>query len=473
MKNTLKCDKVFSAKTKQKSHLAAFLYLYLSKCAAKFQGVQKMKLYSTKEFAELAGVSIRTLKRWRKAGKLVPQTIKGDKFYSVEQLTGVTKYLRVTNSKVVTGDKSDIIEKGVQKNMSEKNKTPNDNGAGTNYNADSTTADTNNQAVSVEKRVEMAAIFLMSLNCSLPRDKEYFTYLWIKHFKNKTDKKTITFNAQKDHWQAARTAIEYNDKGYDIYFGVHLTDSPMDERLRAKEENITAQTAIIADLDCKSAWHIDTDKKKYPTIEQAKTFLPFEPSILVDSGGGLHSYILLNEPIKFSTDAERKSAKERNQNYIEMIRENAKGYTGVDGVADLARVLRLPGTYNFKNGVENAPLCKVLDFDNIYSHKKYFLHDLNTLIKKPAKKSAETKADSSHKNFNNSDSAQKDFSDFKSDDYDQWRVLKMLDCIPCSSITYDDWCSIGMALKNNGNNVSDFIQWSSQDSRFKIQSWRV
>ena len=66
-----------------------------------------MKLYSTKEFAELAGVSIRTLKRWRKSGKLVPKTIKGDKFYYEEQLAGVTKYLRVTNSKVVTpeGDK--------------------------------------------------------------------------------------------------------------------------------------------------------------------------------------------------------------------------------------------------------------------------------------------------------------------------------------------------------------------------------
>ena len=451
-----------------------------------------MKLFKTNEAAKFLGVSVKTIKRWRKSGKLIP-TQTGDNgycLYSAEQLGTLKSKLgtfyesgdtqtrdtkspsgdKVTNSKVQELKNCTGAKTGKEKKiMFENEKTPNTDGAGTNYNADSSTADSNNQVVSVEKRVEMAAIFLMSLNCSLPRDKEYFTYLWIKHFKNKTDKKTITFNAQKDHWQAARTAIEYNDKGYDIYFGVHLTDSPMDEHLRAKEENITAQTAIIADLDCKSAWHIDTDKKKFPTIEQAKTFLPFEPSILVDSGGGLHSYILLNEPIKFSTDAERKSAKERNQNYIEMIRENAKGYTGVDGVADLARVLRLPGTYNFKNGVENAPLCKVLDFDNAGLNKKYFRHDLDTLIKKPEKKSAETKADSSQKNFNNSDSAQKDFSDFTNNaDYDQWRALKMLDCIPCSSMTYDDWRSIGMALKNIGCSVADFIHWSSQDSRFKV-----
>ena len=80
-----------------------------------------MKLFSTKEFAELSGVSIRTLKRWRKDGKLIPaKTVKGDKFYSEEQLAGVTKYFRVTNfdtldtpkvttkvtnSEIVTGDK--------------------------------------------------------------------------------------------------------------------------------------------------------------------------------------------------------------------------------------------------------------------------------------------------------------------------------------------------------------------------------
>lgn len=35
------------------------------------------KLYSTKDAAKFLGASIRTLKRWRKSGKLVPE-IKGD-----------------------------------------------------------------------------------------------------------------------------------------------------------------------------------------------------------------------------------------------------------------------------------------------------------------------------------------------------------------------------------------------------------
>ena len=52
-----------------------------------------MKMYSTKEFALVAGVSIRTLKYWRKSGKLEPvgKGAKGAKFYSEVQILEVQK----------------------------------------------------------------------------------------------------------------------------------------------------------------------------------------------------------------------------------------------------------------------------------------------------------------------------------------------------------------------------------------------
>lgn len=345
--------------------------------------------------------------------------------------------------------------------QNKKIKTP-DNGA-TTLVTDSTT-----NAVSVQDRIEMAAMFLLSLNYSLTKDKSYFTYLWIQHYKDKTDRKTIAFNAQGEHWQAARTAIEYNDKDYNVYFGVHLTDRPFGEHERPDEKDITAQVAIIADLDCKSSWHVDTDKKKYPTIEQAKKFLPFEPSLLIDSGGGLHSYVLLFEPLKFATDDDRHTAKERNQDYISMIREVAKkqGYSGVDGVADLPRILRLPGTYNLKHGRENAPLCKILNYENLGLHKKYFLHNLDTLIKKPAKKTQKsTVAPADTLNFNGSN------------EYDIARARAMLATFSPAVLTYDEWLHIGMALKTNGNTCADWEEWSRQDpEKFKVgeceSKWR-
>lgn len=51
-----------------------------------------MKLFSTKKFAELADVSVITLKRWRKSGKLTPILVDGNGkfFYSEKQLEGVS-----------------------------------------------------------------------------------------------------------------------------------------------------------------------------------------------------------------------------------------------------------------------------------------------------------------------------------------------------------------------------------------------
>ena len=43
----------------------------------------------------------------------------------------------------------------------------------------------------------------------------------------------------------------------------------------------------------------------------------------------------------------------------------------------------------------------------------------------------------------------------------------MLDKIPCAEQTYEDWVQVGMILKNNGNGVADWEQWSRADERFK------
>ena len=123
-----------------------------------------MKLYSTKEMAELLHVSIRTLKYWRKSGKLIPEVkgAKGAKFYSEVQLLEVQKFLK--GAKNFTAKLQGCKNLGVQelknctgaktekekKNMSEKNKTPNTDGAGTNYNADFSTNTAQNQAFAQE-----------------------------------------------------------------------------------------------------------------------------------------------------------------------------------------------------------------------------------------------------------------------------------------------------------------------------------
>ena len=52
-------------------------------------------------------------------------------------------------------------------------------------------------------------------------------------------------------------------------------------------------------------------------------------------------------------------------------------------------------------------------------------------------------------------------------DFNTFRARRMLDFISPSSLTYDDWLAIGMALKNIGCDCSDWENWSRSDDRFK------
>ena len=50
---------------------------------------------------------------------------------------------------------------------------------------------------------------------------------------------------------------------------------------------------------------------------------------------------------------------------------------------------------------------------------------------------------------------------------DRDRALSMLGMIPVADLSREDWVNVGMALKNNGNSVSDWELWSRPDERFK------
>jgi hypothetical protein len=66
-----------------------------------------------------------------------------------------------------------------------------------------------------------------------------------------------------------------------------------------------------------------------------------EPSIVVDSGHGLHAYWLLDEPADVSTEAKRLE--------FESMLRTLHAAVGADTTCDVSRLLRLPGFLNVKD----------------------------------------------------------------------------------------------------------------------------
>ncbi|MBQ3442916.1 MAG: DUF927 domain-containing protein [Selenomonadaceae bacterium] len=301
-----------------------------------------------------------------------------------------------------------------------------------------------------QRRFEELTTFLHQLYDKIPESN--FVYLWTKQ-----GKETFPFALPMQISLMVQKAIDLADSGVDVYHSVNTVNIEPIGGKRGDENSVSYQTAIVVDIDIRSNAH-KGDADKFPSnFEEAKSFLPFTPSILIFSGYGLHAYFIFNEPIKI-TDQNREELKNRNSRMIELVRLRAGIFKkSIDSVGDLPRILRTPSTFNYKLGAENAPMCHIVENSGLSFSPAQIDEKLNTLI--AITLPTETQAKSVEKNF-------LDFSD-DNPDFKEFRVRRMLDFINPSTLTYDDWLAVGMALKNIGMNYSDWEQWSRTDERFK------
>jgi hypothetical protein len=130
-----------------------------------------------------------------------------------------------------------------------------------------------------------------------------------------------------------------------VYVGVHPVGAipttnaegkPVEPpQARSRNDLITHVNCLFVEFDAKDARYGSKEAiaAHLETIEPA-------PSVVIDSGGGYHTYWLLDEPWHIETDEARKEAQALERAWVMLM--------GGDEVKDLARVLRVPGTYNFK-----------------------------------------------------------------------------------------------------------------------------
>jgi hypothetical protein len=145
-----------------------------------------------------------------------------------------------------------------------------------------------------------------------------------------------------------RHCEKWDDIGRAVYFGVATRASGTAKGDRA---HVRELPALWSDIDCY--------KLGISTDEAVAALLSFSipPSAVVLSGGGVHAYWLLSRPLDVSqTDPATWPAIELAA--VGALKQLAGVFAGDLAVCDLARVMRLPGTHNTKDGTLRA--CSVL-----------------------------------------------------------------------------------------------------------------
>ena len=407
---------------------------------------------NTAETANFLKVSPSLVKKWRKKGWLLPDVIGHGKngrgkafYYSKERILQLASVYvghaieRHTSDTV--SHKKNYATEGAKENVISTNNS-NENF--------STTADEK------QSHFSQLAHFINQLYGKIP--EPHFAYLIT--FKDKIETYSFSIANETQRKAMAHKAISLADNGFDVWHSVNPVSIEPTVGKRGDEFAVSYQTALVVDMDIRSAAHKGEPSLLAADFDEAKSFLPFTPSLIIFSGFGLHAYYIFDTPIKI-TNENREELKRRNNLLLDVIRARANGKK-IDGVGDLPRVLRTPYTFNFKLGADNAPLCHIIEDSGLRFTPEQIDEKLNSLVPTAIESQMENTKSENVKITSNDKFY---FVDDK--DFNIFRIRRMLDFISPSSLTYDEWLAVGMALKNTGCDCSDWEQWSRSDDRFK------
>lgn len=160
--------------------------------------------------------------------------------------------------------------------------------------------------------------------------------------------------ADKRSWliQAADAADYYADGNTDIYTSVCLTHpGAKGGRPLASESRAIAGLWLDIDVDGGP----ENKKGGVPDLAAAWRLANaiVHPTVCVHSGYGLHAWYLFDQPWLFYRVEDQQAAALASAQWYHLHRTVAarEGW-GLDGTHDLARLLRLPGTFNGKGGAK-------------------------------------------------------------------------------------------------------------------------
>lgn len=189
----------------------------------------------------------------------------------------------------------------------------------------------------------MARSFLGLLFESKPKASHIL--IWTKEEAQKVSKWFTSIETATKH------AEKVGSKA-DTYFGIGLAPEALQHYERVPADQVVGLPGLWIDIDYKSPGvhkkqHIpETEKDALWLVEE----MPLEPSLLVHSGHGFQAYWLFPSVVNIQTGEQRlylADLSERWQGYCKALAAT-KGWD-VDSTFDLARVFRIPETYNLKD----------------------------------------------------------------------------------------------------------------------------
>lgn len=202
---------------------------------------------------------------------------------------------------------------------------------------------------------------------------KYFTICGIVHRSN---------DIVRGFFETVEEAVTYikNFEGteYNVYFSMGRFDEPLQGNQRGKAEHVTAIPGVWADIDFMSEAKEGSHNlpRHWEDAQKILSMFP-EPTIITHSGHGIQPIWLFNEPL-----ADMEQAQQLLRAWVNSIsfRSVEAGFSKLDSVLDIARVMRVPGTINKKRSKDGKKYPPVPAKIIAHSGKRYEPEDLEPYI---------------------------------------------------------------------------------------------
>jgi hypothetical protein len=191
------------------------------------------------------------------------------------------------------------------------------------------------------------------------------------------------------HTVAAKAAVQARDRE-NAYFAIGV-QRRRPEQGRGKQDAVIAVPGVWGDIDVLGPNHVAPNLP--PTENDAWNIvraIPFKPTIVVRTGGGLQAFWLFKEPLETTTEESRLVAKQLSKRFQQLLRAIAsRNGWGLDNTSDLCRLLRIPGTFNRKfeapvlvtfEVIDDGPRCNPSEIADLVEeiktdeHRKTYVH---------------------------------------------------------------------------------------------------
>lgn len=139
---------------------------------------------------------------------------------------------------------------------------------------------------------------------------------------------------------------------FNTYAGLGVRKQKMQEYERGSAEHVNMLPGVWVEVDYGEVGHAAKDLP--PTKKDALALVdrfPLNPTLIISSGHGIHAYWLFKEFWEFEPQTEEW---EKAKQFLKDFQRTMKNYAAekgwrIDTTEDLARILRVPGTFNYKD----------------------------------------------------------------------------------------------------------------------------